>query len=160
MFVHQYLKDKAKGEVDVVKRANAPVGGAQEHFAVQQDGSVNQVEAQEHEHGQQQLHVQQGLIVVTGNTERSGGGGVGVEVHLPVRANWMDDTNQQLQGDHKNPVTCYSYSPVHLLVINDEQLEGGTDRERNWWKLKKATWELIKMFCFCWTNVCSITCKG
>lgn len=43
VFVHQYLENKAEGEVDVVERADAPVGGAQQHFAMQQDGSVHQV---------------------------------------------------------------------------------------------------------------------
>lgn len=92
---------------------------------------MDQVQTQEHEHRQQQLHVQQALVMVTGNTERSGGGGIGVEVHLPIRPYWMDDTDQQLQGDHKNPLTCYSYSPVHLFVINDEQLKPGKDRDEN-----------------------------
>lgn len=50
IFVHQYLENKAEGEVDVVERADAPVGGAQQHFAVQQDGSVHQVQAEEHQH--------------------------------------------------------------------------------------------------------------
>lgn len=50
VFVHQYLENKAKGEVDVVERADAPVGGAQQHFAVQEDGSVHQVQAEEHQH--------------------------------------------------------------------------------------------------------------
>lgn len=50
VFVHQYLENKAEGEVDVVERADAPVGGAQQHFAVQQDGSVHQVQAEEHQH--------------------------------------------------------------------------------------------------------------
>lgn len=50
VFVHEYLENKAKGEVDVIERADAPVGGAQQHFAVQQDGSVHQVQAEEHQH--------------------------------------------------------------------------------------------------------------
>lgn len=50
VLVHQYLENKAKGEVDVVERADAPVGGAEQHFAVQQDGSVHQVQAEEHQH--------------------------------------------------------------------------------------------------------------
>lgn len=43
VFVHQYLENKAEGEVDIVEGADAPVGGTQQHFAVQQDGSVHQV---------------------------------------------------------------------------------------------------------------------
>lgn len=39
VFVHQYLEYEAETEVYVVERADAPVGGAQQHFAVQQDGS-------------------------------------------------------------------------------------------------------------------------
>lgn len=70
VFVHQHLEDKAKGEVDVVERADAPVGGAEQHFAVQQDGPVHQVQAEEHEHGQQQLHVHEGLALVVGNAGR------------------------------------------------------------------------------------------
>lgn len=50
VLVHQYLENKAKGEVDIVEGAYAPVGGAQQHFAVQQNGSVHQVEPQEHQH--------------------------------------------------------------------------------------------------------------
>lgn len=50
VFVHQYLEYKAEGEVDVVEGADAPVGGAQQDFAVQQDGSVHPVQAEEHQH--------------------------------------------------------------------------------------------------------------
>lgn len=41
VFVHQYLEDEAEGKIDVVQWTNAPVGGAQQYFAVQQDGSVH-----------------------------------------------------------------------------------------------------------------------
>ena len=90
VLVHQDLENKAEGEVDVVERADAPVGGTQQHFAVQQDGSVHQVQTQEHQHWQQQLHVQQGPVVVAGMTERSWGRGVEVEAHLPVCAYGVD----------------------------------------------------------------------
>lgn len=70
VFVHQYLENEAKGEVDVVERADAPVGGAEEHFAVQQDGSVHQVQAEEHQHRQQQLQVHEGFASVVGDAER------------------------------------------------------------------------------------------
>lgn len=50
VLVHQYLENKAKGEVDVVEWADAPVGGAEQHFAVQQHSSVHQVQAEEHQH--------------------------------------------------------------------------------------------------------------
>lgn len=93
VLVHQYLENKAEGEVDVVERADAPVGGAKQHFAVQQDGPVHQVQAEEHQHWQQQLYVHQGLAMVDGDTGWFWGGRVDVDAHLPVRANGMDDTD-------------------------------------------------------------------
>lgn len=45
--------------------------------------------------------------------------------HLPVCANWMDDTDYQLQSDHKNPLAGHGNPPVHLVVVNDEQLKDG-----------------------------------
>lgn len=128
VFVHQHLEDEAKGEVDVVERADAPVGGAEQHFAVQQDGSVHQVQAQEHQHGQEKLHVHEGLASVPGNAgwRRRGGGEVGVgEADVPVRSNGMDDTDDQLQRDHKNPLGGHGDAPVHLVVVDDEQLRVG-----------------------------------
>lgn len=127
VFVHQYLENEAKGEVDVVERADAPVGGAEQHFAVQQDGSVHQVKAEEHQHGQQQLQVHEGFASVVGNTERRGGRGVDVLAHLPVRSDGVDDTDYELQGDHQDPLAGHGDTPVHLVVVNDEQLKINND---------------------------------
>lgn len=120
VFVHQYLENEAKGEVDVVEWANAPVGGAEEHFAVQQDGSVHQVKAKEHQHGQQQLQVHESFASVVGNTEGHWGRWVDVPAHLPVRSDGVDDTDYELQGDHQDPLAGHGDTPVHLVVLNDE----------------------------------------
>lgn len=127
VFVHQYLENEAKGEVDVVERADAPVGGAEEHFAVQQDGSVHQVKAEEHQHAQQQLQVHEGFASVVGNTERCGGRRVDVPAHLPVSSDGVDDTDYELQGDHQDPLAGHGDTPVHLVVVNDEQLKRNND---------------------------------
>lgn len=52
-----------------------------------------------------------------------------MEAHLPVCANRVDDTDYQLQGDHKNPLTGHGNTPVHLVVINNEEL-GDTEEDR------------------------------
>lgn len=123
VFVHQYLQNEAKSEVDVVEWADAPVGGAEEHFAVQQDGSVHQVKAEEHQHGQQQLQVHEGFGSVAGNTEGRWGGRVDVLAHLQVCPHGVDDTDYELQGDHQDPLAGHGDTPVHLVVVNDEQLK-------------------------------------
>lgn len=123
MLVHQHLENEAEGKVDAVEWANAPVGGAQQHFAVQQDGSVHQVQTEEHQHRQQQVHVQQGLAVVAGNTEWVWGRGVKMESHFPIGANRMYGTDQELQSDHKNSVAGHGNTPVHLAVVDDKQLK-------------------------------------
>lgn len=46
-----------------------------------------------------------------------------MEAHLLVCANGMDDTDYQLQSDHKNPLAGHGNAPIHLVVVNDEQLE-------------------------------------
>lgn len=123
VFVHQHLENEAKGEVDVVERADAPVGGAEEHFAVQQDGSVHQVEAEEHQHAHQELQVHEGFTSGVGNTECRRGRGVDVLAHLPVCPDRVDDTDYELQGDHQDPLTGHGDTPVHLVVVNHEQLK-------------------------------------
>lgn len=67
VLVHQHLEHEAEGEVDVVERADAPVGGAEQHFTVQQDGPVHQVQAEEHQHGQEELHIHVGAAFAVGN---------------------------------------------------------------------------------------------
>lgn len=123
VFVHQYLEYEAKGEVDVVEWADAPVGGAEEHFAVQQDGSVHQVKAEEHQHGQQQLQVHEGFASVVGSTEGRWERRVDVLAHLPVCPDRVDDTDYELQGDHQDPLAGHGDTPVNLVVVNDEQLK-------------------------------------
>lgn len=130
VFVHQYLEDKAEGEVDVVEWADGPVGGAQQHFAVQQDGPAHQVQAEEHEHGQDQLHVHQYAALVAGKTQRHQRRGVGVTAHLPVCANRLDDTDRQLQSDQKNPPPGQGNAPVHLVIVDDEKLKNRGEQER------------------------------
>lgn len=44
-----------------------------------------------------------------------------MDAHLPVCANRMDDTDRQLQNDHKNPLAGHGNAPVYLVVVNDEQ---------------------------------------
>lgn len=97
---------------------------------MEQDGSVHQVQAQEHQHGQEKLHVHEDLVSMPGNAgwrrRGGGGGGVGVgEANVPVCANGMDDTDNQLQRDHKNPLGGHGDAPVHLVVVDDEQLRAG-----------------------------------
>lgn len=48
-----------------------------------------------------------------------------MEAHLPVCANGMDDTDYQLQSDHENPLPGHGNAPIHLVVVNDEQLKDG-----------------------------------
>lgn len=97
VFVHQHLEHEAEGEVDVVERADAPVGGAEQHFAVQQDGPVHQVQAEEHQHGQEELHVHVAVASAVRNAGRRrggvGGGGVGWVSGVQVRANRVDDAD-------------------------------------------------------------------
>lgn len=126
VFVQQHLEHEAEGEVDVVERTNAPVGGAEQHFAVQQDGPVHQVQAEEHQHGQEELQVHVGVASAVRNAGRRrggvGGGGVGRVSGVQVRANGVDDADQQLQRDYQNPLAGHGNAPVHLVVVDDEQL--------------------------------------
>lgn len=140
VLVHQHLEHEAEGEVDVVERADAPVGGAEQHFAVQQDGPVHQVQAEEHQHGQEELHVHVGVAPAGRNAGRRrpggvGGGGVGRVSGVQVRANGVDDAHQQLQRDDQNPLAGHGDAPVHLVVVDDEQLRDERRKRRfSGWK--------------------------
>lgn len=90
---------------------------------MQQDGSVHQVKAEEHQHGQQQLQVHEGFASGVGDTEGCWGRRVGVLAHLPVSPDGVDDTDHELQGDHQDPLAGHGDTPVHLVVVNDEQLK-------------------------------------
>lgn len=96
---------------------------------MQQDGPVHQVQAEEHQHRQQQLDVQQGLAVAGGHTERSRGGGVRIQAGSPVCANRMDGADQQLHSDHEDPVAGHGNTPVHMVVVHNKQLESGGGQE-------------------------------
>ncbi len=88
--------------------------------------------------------------MVVGNTGWRCERGVDLDSHLPVCAHRMDDTDQQLQSDHKNPMAGHGDTPVHLVVVNDEQLkrkmeEESKDNEREkknmihgWWRSKQV----------------------
>jgi len=79
-----------------------------------------------------------------------------MEAHLPVCAHRMDDTDQQLQSDHKNPVAAHGNTPVHLFVVNDKQLKdgGGQCRDREGEKkMRRAHGKQCK-----YNNVFMITC--
>ncbi len=59
---HEGLDDELGVEVDAVEGADAAGGGVCEELAVQQHHPPRQVEAGEHEDGQDQLHVAQGEL--------------------------------------------------------------------------------------------------
>ena len=57
---HERLHDEARVEGDLVEGADAAAGGVCEDLAVQQHDAAQQVETQEHGHGEQHIHVSLG----------------------------------------------------------------------------------------------------
>lgn len=91
---------------------------------------MHQVKAEEHQHGEQQLQVHEGFASVVGRTEGRWGRRVDVLAHLPVCPDRVDDTDYELQGDDQDPLAGHGNTPVHLVVVNDEQLENITKGEK------------------------------
>ncbi len=97
---------------------------------------MHEIQSQEHEGRQQQLHIQHDFFVTGGQAE--GGGGILLR-HPPesvlhigpqVDSHGMDCADNELQGDAKHPVTGHGNAPVHLVVVNDEKLEERKEKQR------------------------------
>lgn len=97
---------------------------------------MHEIQSQEHEGRQQQLHVEHDFFVTGGQAE----GGRGIFLWFPpksaphiwpqVDGHRMDSTDNELQGDAKHSVTGHGNPPVHLVVVNDEKLEERKEKQR------------------------------
>lgn len=114
---HQRLHHEASVKADLVEGPDAAGGSVGEELAVEQHHPANQVEAQEHRHRKDDVHVS-----VDGR-RRVAAGETGGPAEDVLAWDRMDGADEELQDDKENPLKGHSYPPVVCTVVHHEQLQ-------------------------------------
>lgn len=112
---HQCLHHKASIKADLVERPDAAGRSIGEELAVEQHHPADQVEAQEHRHGKDDVHVSGGWRIAAGETS-----GPAEDV---LARDWMDGADEELQDNQENPLKGHGYPPIVGSVVHHEELQ-------------------------------------
>lgn len=115
---HQSLHDKTSVEADLIEGPDAARRGVREQLAVEQHDPADQVQAQEHGHRENDVHVgvSHGRRVAEGQASSPG-------EHILTR-DWMDGADKKLERNKENPLKIHGYPPVICTVVHHEELKG------------------------------------
>lgn len=120
---HEGLHDEACVEVDLVEGTYTSRGCVGEELAMKEHDPANQVEAEEHRDGKNDVYVGIGHRGHVGESQP----GRPCE-HILAR-DWVNGTHQQLQDNKEDALICHGYPPVIRPIVHHEQLQG-TGEER------------------------------
>lgn len=114
---HQRLHHEASIKADFVERPDAAGRSVGEELAVEQHHPADQVEAQEHRHGEEDVHVS------VGSGRRVAAGQASGPAEDALTRDRMDGTDEELQKDKENPLKGHSYPPVVCTVVHHKELQ-------------------------------------
>lgn len=120
---HESLHHKSRVKVNLVECTDAAGRGIGEELAVQQHDASDEVQAQEHGDGQDDVHIciRLGCHVGVGQACRPGEG--------VVAWDGVYGAHQDLQADEEDALVCHGYPPVISCIVHHKQLQGkGTMR--------------------------------
>lgn len=114
---HQRLHHEAGVKADFVERPDAAGRSVGEELAVEQHHPADQVEAQEHRHGEEDVNVG------VGSGPRVAAGQTSGPAEDALARDRVDGADEELQEDKENPLKGHSYPPVVCSVVHHEELE-------------------------------------
>lgn len=113
---HERLHDESGVEVDLVEGPDASGGGISEEFAMEQHDPGDQVQAQEHGDGQNNVHVS--LCPRWGIGE----GQACSPEELVLSRDGVDGAHQHLQADVEDTLVGHGYPPVICTIVDHKEL--------------------------------------